>query len=137
MSLANAICIFAVLAYALFFIAACCPARPVSRDARCLWRQRLRGVAVIPLGLPERELAALQAAQVVGLRINVHYGGGVDYARLEDYGALARDMGWHLQFLVGAGDLLDLLADWVPDEAERNAVLTENAWKLYGFPAEG
>ena len=32
------------------------------------------------------------------------------------------------------GDLLDLLADWVPDPAARRAVLTTNAHRLYGFP---
>jgi 2-pyrone-4,6-dicarboxylate lactonase len=32
------------------------------------------------------------------------------------------------------GELLDLLADWVPDAASRRAVLTANARRLYGFP---
>ena len=32
------------------------------------------------------------------------------------------------------GQLLDLLADWVPDQATRRAVLTTNAHRLYGFP---
>jgi 2-pyrone-4,6-dicarboxylate lactonase len=32
------------------------------------------------------------------------------------------------------GDLLDLLVDWAPDSATRNAILTTNAWQLYGFP---
>ena len=32
------------------------------------------------------------------------------------------------------GELLDLLADWVPDPATRQAVLTTNAHRLYGFP---
>ncbi|MFG1410750.1 amidohydrolase family protein [Xanthobacter sp. VTT E-85241] len=31
------------------------------------------------------------------------------------------------------GDLLDLLADWVPDEATRNRILSDNAHRLYGF----
>ena len=197
--------------------------------------QRLRGIAVIPLGLPARELTALKDAGVVGLRLNVLYGGGIGFEDLEAYGALARDMGWHLQFLIDArdltplasrigklpvpavidhwghfpvsrglddagfqalvslardgawvklsgayrnsvagppyadtipfaravhqaapercvygsdwphvahygpmmnvGDLLDLLADWVPDEAARNRVLIDNAHRLYGFGA--
>jgi 2-pyrone-4,6-dicarboxylate lactonase len=33
----------------------------------------------------------------------------------------------------GVGDLLDLLADWAPDTAELDAVLTTNAHRLYGF----
>lgn len=195
--------------------------------------KRLKGIAVIPLGLAERELVALKEAGVVGLRINILYGGGVGIEQLEEYGALCRDMGWHLQFLVDArdlvpitpklaklpvpfvvdhwghfpvsrgvedagfqnllallrdgawvklsgayrnsvagfpyadttpfarllheaapdrcvwgsdwpnvanwntmmniGDLLDLLADWVPDQAARDAVFTTNAHRLYGF----
>jgi predicted TIM-barrel fold metal-dependent hydrolase len=31
------------------------------------------------------------------------------------------------------GDLLDLLAEWVPDAATRNRILAQNANKLYGF----
>ena len=32
------------------------------------------------------------------------------------------------------GELLDLLADWVPDAALRDAVLVDNPRRLYGFP---
>jgi 2-pyrone-4,6-dicarboxylate lactonase len=195
---------------------------------------RLRGIAVIPLGLPDRELAAMKDAGVVGLRLNVLYGGGIGFDQVEAYGALAREMGWHLQFLIDArsmpplaqrlsnlpvpfvvdhmghfptseavdnegfrtlvelvrdgawvkisgayrnsvdgppysdtipfaralveaapercvwgsdwphvahwgpmmnvGDLLDLLAEWVPDEDIRRRVLVDNAHRLYGFP---
>ena len=31
------------------------------------------------------------------------------------------------------GDLLDLLAEWVPEAAVRNRILTQNAKALYGF----
>ena len=34
------------------------------------------------------------------------------------------------------GDLLDLLADWAPDEAVRNRILVDNAHALYGFPTK-
>ncbi len=196
-------------------------------------RQRLRGIAVIPLGLPEKELAAMKEAGVTGLRLNILYGGGIGFDQLGAYAALAKEMGWHLQFLIDArdlvplaptlgkldvpfvvdhwghfpvsrglqdegfqtlvslvrdggwvklsgayrntvqgppyadttpfarllheaapdrcvwgsdwphvshwghmmdvGDLLDLLADWVPDETARNRVLADNAHRLYGF----
>lgn len=68
-------------------------------------RQRLRGIAVIPLGLPDRELAALKEAGVTGLRLNVLFGGGIGLDQVARYGALAREMGWHLQFLLDARDL--------------------------------
>lgn len=196
-------------------------------------RSRLRGIGVIPLGLPDRDLAAMKEAGVTGLRLNVLYGGGIGFAELDSYAALARELGWHLQFLVDArdltplapklgrlpvpfvvdhwghfpvsrglddpgfqtllallrdggwvklsgayrnsvagppyadtipfarqvfqaapdrcvwgsdwpnvanwgpmmniGELLDLLADWVPDEAARNRVFVDNAHRLYGF----
>ncbi len=194
---------------------------------------RLRGVAVTALGLGDPAYAALHQAGVRGLRINVLYGGGVGLDDLARYGALCREMGWHLQLLLDAralpdlaprlaalpvpfvvdhmghlpaaagvrdpgfqtlvglvrdgawvklsgayrmsaappyadtaafaqalyaaapercvwgsdwphvatygampnvGDLLDLLADWLPDEAARQAVLVDNPHRLYGFP---
>jgi predicted TIM-barrel fold metal-dependent hydrolase len=196
--------------------------------------KRLRGVAVVPASAAERELAALKDAGVVALRLNVLYGGGMGLEDLERYGALCRDIGWHLQFLLDArqlpelasklsklpveflidhlghmpasegvthpgfrtlvslvrdgawvrfsgafrisvqgppyadtiplahalhaaspdrclwgsdwphvanygpmpnvGDLLDLIADWVPDEAARHKLFVENPRQLYGFP---
>jgi 2-pyrone-4,6-dicarboxylate lactonase len=195
--------------------------------------KRLRGIAVAAPDTPERELVALKDAGVVGLRLNVLYGGGIGFDLLERYGAVCRDMQWHLQFLVDArqlpelasklsklpveflvdhmghmpaseevdnrgfrtlaslvrdgawvrlsgafrtsvqgppyadtipfaralneaspdrclwgsdwphvsnwgpmpnvGDLLDLLADWVPDEAARHKLFVENPRRLYGF----
>ena len=68
-------------------------------------RQRLRGIAVIPLDCPDRDRAALKDAGVVGLRMNVLYGGGVGFDQLEDYASLCREMGWHLQFLIDAADI--------------------------------
>lgn len=70
--------------------------------------ERLRGIAVIPLGLRDRELGELNEAGIRGLRINVLFGGGVGFSQLADYGALAREMGWHLQFLMDARDLPSL-----------------------------
>ena len=73
-------------------------------------RERLRGIAVIPLGLPDRDLADLKRGGIVGLRLNVLFGGGVGLDRLADYAALAREMGWHLQFLLDARDLPSIAA---------------------------
>ena len=66
---------------------------------------RLRGIAVLPLGLPDRQYRLAQDAGIVGLRLNVLYGGGIGLDELSGYGALCRDMGWHLQFLVDAREL--------------------------------
>ena len=203
-------------------------------DALRAHRQRLRGIAVIPLDCPDNEKNALKDAGVVGLRINVLYGGGIGFAQVESYASLCKEMGWHLQFLVdarqlpelaprlsklpvqflidhmghfpttagianegfktllslvrdgawvrlsgayrntvegppyrdtipfahelvaaapdrcvwgsdwphvanwgvmmGVSDLLDLLADWVPDSSLRNRILVDNPQRLFGFP---
>ena len=67
--------------------------------------KRLRGIAVAPLGLSGRAYEDLKAAGVVGLRLNVLFGGGIGVDDIEAYGALAADLGWHLQFLID-GDTL-------------------------------
>ena len=77
-------------------------------DALTRNRQRLRGIAVIAPDAPDSEKRALKEAGVVGLRLNVLYGGGIGFERLQDYAALCQEMGWHLQFLVDAGELPQL-----------------------------
>ncbi len=191
---------------------------------------RLRGIGVVPPDLARTDAEAMKRAGVVGLRLNVLYGGGVGFDDLDDTEALCIEMGWHLQFLLDArtlpgalatrlsrlrvpfvvdhmghfpadpaepgfqtllslvrdgawvklsgayrlapepwqatiplaralheaapdrcvwgsdwpnvshwdrmmnvGELLDLLADWVPDPASRDRVLVDNAHRLYGF----
>ena len=39
----------------------------------------------------------------------------------------------HWGAMMNVGDLLDLLADWAPDETQRRRVLVENSQLLYGF----
>jgi predicted TIM-barrel fold metal-dependent hydrolase len=70
--------------------------------------ERLRGVAVAEAKARERELVALKDAGTVALRLNVLYGGGIGLDALERYGALCRDMEWHLQFLIDARQLPSL-----------------------------
>jgi len=77
-------------------------------DALTNNRARLRGIAVIAPEASDRERRALKDAGVVGLRLNVLYGGGIGFDRLADYGALCREMGWHLQFLIDAAELPSL-----------------------------
>ncbi|MBN9430259.1 MAG: amidohydrolase family protein [Burkholderiales bacterium] len=68
-------------------------------------RKRLRGVGVMPLDLPASAYEQARDDGVVGLRLNVLYGGGIGFDELPEYEALARDMGWHLQFLLDAREL--------------------------------
>lgn len=72
-------------------------------------RQRLRGVVVPSLGLADADYQAMHDAGTVGLRINVmHAGGGISFSQLDEYDALARDWGWHIQMLLDARDLSGL-----------------------------
>jgi amidohydrolase family protein len=52
-------------------------------------RQRLRGIAVMPLGLSDKAYRDMKLAGVVGLRLNVLFGGGIGLERLEDYARCA------------------------------------------------
>lgn len=68
--------------------------------------QRLRGVAVPLLGQSDSYYQRMKDASVVGIRMNLMFsGGGLDISRLEECDALARDWGWHIQFLLDANDL--------------------------------
>lgn len=69
---------------------------------------RLRGVAVMTADLPERAYAEAHAVGVRGLRLNNLYGGGVGFEELERFDALASEMGWHLQLLLDARDLVNI-----------------------------
>ncbi len=68
-------------------------------------RNRLKGIAVAPIGLSDKAYRDMQETGVVGLRLNVLYGGGIGFDKLADYGALCRELGWHLQFLLDAREL--------------------------------
>ena len=53
------------------------------------------------------------------------YGWGSDWPHINyNHGIMPND-----------GDLLDMMLDWVPDEAMRNRILVDNAAALYDFPA--
>jgi predicted TIM-barrel fold metal-dependent hydrolase len=39
----------------------------------------------------------------------------------------------HPGSMPNVGELLDLLGDWVPDPAQRDAILAANPARLYGF----
>ena len=67
---------------------------------------RLRGVAVPLLGQADSYYQGMCDKGVVGIRVNVMFsGGGLDLSNLEECDALARDWGWHIQFLLNANNL--------------------------------
>jgi 2-pyrone-4,6-dicarboxylate lactonase len=69
---------------------------------------RLRGVAVISSDVDDKTLSALDASNVRGLRINVLFGGGVGFENIEPLGQIAKEHGWHLQFLLDARQLPEI-----------------------------
>ena len=72
--------------------------------------QRLRGIAVITPDCPERKRAALKDAGVVGIRANLFHNRDLNADTVERFGAICREMGWHLQFLITARQLVPLAA---------------------------
>jgi predicted TIM-barrel fold metal-dependent hydrolase len=60
---------------------------------------RLRGVAVLPPGVSEQEIARLHAAGARGTRVNVLYAGGSQLSDAKDLVQRIKPFGWHLQFL--------------------------------------
>jgi predicted TIM-barrel fold metal-dependent hydrolase len=78
---------------------------------------RYRGIAVIDADTPERELDALAAAGVAGVRVNVLYGGGVGFAVGRAIEARVKARGWHIQLLI---DIAKPEVDW--DWLERASV---------------
>lgn len=70
---------------------------------------KLRGVAVVSERVTDRELEAMHAAGVRGLRLNVLFGGGVGFEALETLASRIADLGWHLQFLMDVRKLPDLM----------------------------
>lgn len=68
-------------------------------------RTRLRGVAVVPADIGEKDCQSLLDDGVVGLRINALFGAGAPIAEIRRYEDLCHDWGWHLQLLVDATGL--------------------------------
>jgi len=69
-------------------------------DALAHYPSRFRGVAVVPVDVTDRELAALHAAGVRGIRANLLNRGGIS---LDDARALTPRLaafGWHLQLQI-------------------------------------
>jgi 2-pyrone-4,6-dicarboxylate lactonase len=55
-----------------------------------------RGVAVIPTGLREDQLAMLDAGGIRGVRLSTMTGAGITFERLAQLAAEVRDFGWHI-----------------------------------------
>lgn len=70
---------------------------------------RLRGVAVVAPDVKDVELERMHAIGVRGLRLNVLFGGGVGLDAMDRLAAKIAPLGWHLQLLLDARQLPELL----------------------------
>lgn len=67
-----------------------------------------RGVAVVDSDVSERELQRLHDGGIRGVRLNLLFGGGVGLDALEPLAQRIASMGWHVQLLLDARDLVEL-----------------------------
>lgn len=65
----------------------------------------LRGVAVAAPDVEPSQLARMHDAGVRALRLNVLFGGGVDFTGMEILAGKAAELGWHLELLLDSDDL--------------------------------
>ena len=69
---------------------------------------RLRGVVALDADVSDAELAALNTAGVRATRFNLQFSGGVALDAMASLADRVADLGWHVQFLMDARDLVDL-----------------------------
>lgn len=94
----------------------------VTMDAVRRARGAFRAVVVVDDAVTDAELEALAVGGARGIRLNLLFRSG---SEVKDVRRLAERI----------APLLDMLADWVPDDTMRNGILVANPAKLYGFDA--
>jgi predicted TIM-barrel fold metal-dependent hydrolase len=80
----------------------------VTLEAIAGYGPNARGVAVVDATVDDRTLVRLNDGGIRGLRLNVLFGGGVGMHALEPLAERIADMGWHIQLLLDASDMVDL-----------------------------
>jgi 2-pyrone-4,6-dicarboxylate lactonase len=80
----------------------------VTLDGIAGYGPNARGIAVVEADVDDRELARLDAGGIRGVRLNLLFGGGVGLQALETLSGRIADMGWHVQLLLDARDLVEL-----------------------------
>jgi predicted TIM-barrel fold metal-dependent hydrolase len=80
----------------------------VTLDGIAGYGPNARGVAVVDSDVSERELQRLHDGGIRGVRLNLLFGGGVGLEALEPLAQRIAPMGWHVQLLLDARDLVAL-----------------------------
>ncbi|AHG63809.1 amidohydrolase family protein [Advenella mimigardefordensis] len=70
---------------------------------------KLRGIAVVREDVTQTQLQQMHEAGVRGLRLNVLFGGGTGFDAMETLAGKIAEFGWHMQFLMDARQLPELL----------------------------
>jgi len=80
----------------------------VTLDGIAGYGPNARGVAVVDSDISDSELQRLHDGGIRGVRLNLLFGGGVGLPALEPLAQRIAPMGWHVQLLLDARDLVDL-----------------------------
>ena len=80
----------------------------VTLDGIAGYGPNARGIAVVDSNVSERELKRLHEGGIRGVRLNLLFGGGVGLDTLEPLAQRIAPMGWHVQLLLDARDLVEL-----------------------------
>jgi predicted TIM-barrel fold metal-dependent hydrolase len=67
-----------------------------------------RAVVVVPYETPDRELSRLYGLGARGLRYTIAHPGALEISNLERHAERMKEVGWHIQFLMKAHQLLEL-----------------------------
>ncbi|HUU73169.1 MAG TPA: amidohydrolase family protein, partial [Burkholderiales bacterium] len=80
----------------------------VTLDGIAGYGSNARGIAVVEADVDDRELARLHAGGIRGVRLNLLFGGGVGLQALEPLSERIANLGWHVQLLLDARNLVEL-----------------------------
>lgn len=80
----------------------------VTLDGVAGYGPNARGIAVVDANVDDGELSSLNQAGIRGVRLNLLFGGGVGLHALEPLSERIADLGWHVQLLLDARDLVEL-----------------------------
>ena len=80
----------------------------VTLDGIAGYGPNARGVAVVDSDVSDDELQRLHDGGIRGVRLNLLFGGGVGLHALEPLAQRIAPMGWHVQLLLDARDLVEL-----------------------------
>jgi len=85
-------------------------------DALAEGGEAFRGIAVVDIGVSDKQLKALHNAGVRGIRVNLLYKGGISLAMLGRLADKIKGLGWHIQLLIDVSDTPEFwrIADTLP-----------------------